>query len=133
MKSAGESTMVQMRRLNERAKQARAELAATFAMAGERLRPARLASETSDRFADMLLDNADRARAAARKHPLRAVGIAAAIGAVLARRPIFRLLSQGMEAAWHHFEERRERTAANDPIAETDDPITQESEEPHGR
>lgn len=126
MKTADDSIMVQMRRLNARAKQARAELAATFAAASERLRPARLASETSDRFADMLLDNVDRAKAAAREHPLRGVGIAAAIGAFVARRPLFRLMSQGMDAARRHFHERREHTAADDPAAESDEIIAEE-------
>jgi len=121
-----------MRELNARAEQMRGELAATFAVAGERLRPDRLASEASDRFADMVLDNADRAKAAAREHPLKVAGIAAIIGAVLARRPLSRLLSQGMAVAWRHFQERHRRTAAEDPTTETQDPIAEESEEPHG-
>lgn len=115
-----------MQRLNARATQARADLFATFAMAGERLQPKRLASETSDRFAGILLDTVGRAKTAAREHPLRMVGIAAAIGVFLARRPLFRLLSQGMEAGWHHFQKQRK------PAAETDDLIAQESEAPHG-
>lgn len=114
-----------MQRLNTRAEHARTELAATFAAAGERLRPGRLASEASDRFADMLLDNADRVKAAVREHPLKVAGIAAVIGAFFARRPLTRLLSQGMDAAWRHFQERHQHTT-------TDELIAEESEAPHG-
>ncbi len=122
---------LRMRELNARAKQERTALTDTFAVVRQRLRPARLASEAGDRVADAVLDTIAKGRNTARQHPFKAIGIAAVIGAFLARRPLFGLLSQGIGAAWRHFQERRGHTAA-DAAADTDDPVTKESEEPHG-
>jgi len=116
---------LRLRELNVRAGQQRAALAETLAKAKLRLRPSRLASDAGDRIADALLDSLASARSAAREHPLKAVGIAATVGAVLARRPLTRLMSQGLDSAWRHF---RSRHRCDD----TEYPIAEESEESHG-
>ena len=123
MKAEDRSSTAQMRRLNARAAEERAELAETFAAAGERLQPRRLASEAGDSVADMLLDSFDKAKGVARTHPLKTVGIAAMIGAFLARRPLFHLASEGLGAARQYFSDRQQQ---HDVATE------EESEEPNG-
>lgn len=107
-----------MRELNMRARQERDALADTLAVTGERLRPAKLASDASDRVADAMLDAIAKARTAAREHPIKAVGIAAAIGAFLARRPLSRLIAEGLGSAWTHIGSRIQPDVAEDHIAE---------------
>lgn len=120
------NTALRLRELNARAGQERAALARTLARTAQRLRPSRLASDAGDRVADAMLDSFASARTAAREHPFKAVGIAAMVGAVLARRPLFHLMSQGLNAAWRHFRSRH-------GYEDTEDPIVEESEEPHGK
>lgn len=125
MKTDEGDTALRLRELTARAEQERAALAETLAKTAQRLRPSRLASDAGDRVADAMLDTFASARSAAREHPLKAVGIAAAIGAVLARRPLFRLMSEAMDSAWRHFRSRHQSDG-------TDGPVAEESEEPHG-
>lgn len=125
MKTHEGHTALRLRELNARAEQERTALAETLAKAAQRLRPARLASDAGDRVADAMLDTFASARSAAREHPLKAVGIAAMVGAVLARRPLSRLISQGLDSAWRHFRSRHQSDGTEVPVAE-------ESEEPHG-
>lgn len=118
MTSGGGNTGLRMRELNARARQQRDALAETLAVTGERLRPARLASDAGDRLADAMLDAVAKGRTAAREHPFKAVGIAAAIGAFLARRPLSRLVSEGLGSAWTHIASRGQPDGAEDHSAE---------------
>jgi len=61
----------------------------------ERLRPARIAQDAGNRALDLGLDAMEKARTFARAHPLKTAGLAAAIGAVIARKPLWRLSMSG--------------------------------------
>lgn len=81
-------------------------------LAAERLRPQNLAQEAGNRMLDLGLDAVDRGKAAAKEHPLRTIGLAAVLGAIVARGPLLRLATSGFHTAktrWNAFTEGRQK------------------------
>ena len=63
-----------------------------------KLRPSRLRTRAQDRMLDGALDTLAQAQAAVVRHPARAIGLAALIGAFLARKPLWRMVASGVRA-----------------------------------
>jgi len=81
-------------------------------LAAARLRPKNLAQEAGTKMLDLGLDVVDRGKTAVRAHPARTIGLAAIIGAILARGPLLKLASSGAKAAkakWHAFRGKNEQ------------------------
>ncbi|GLS99518.1 hypothetical protein GCM10007897_08980 [Sphingobium jiangsuense] len=72
-------------------------------LTAERLRPARIAQDARNRALDLGLDAIDKARTMARAHPVRTVGLVAAVGAVIARKPLWRLSVSGYRRLRERF------------------------------
>lgn len=68
-------------------------------LAAARLRPQNLAQEAGTKMLDLGLDVVDRSKTAACAHPVRTIGLAATIGAILARGPLLKLASSGVRKA----------------------------------
>ncbi len=100
-----------LKELNTLASQQRATLIDRMDLARERTRPARVAHDARNKLLDATLNLMNRGKAAAREHPAKAIGIAMAAGAVLARRPLLRLLATGWSAGIRRF--RRDESATN--------------------
>lgn len=96
----------QLRQLDAAAKAQKDALRETLAAARHRLRPAILKERAQNRLLDSALDTFTRAENSVRQHPARAVGIAALIGAVLARGPLLRLAAAGISKGSHHVKTR---------------------------
>ncbi len=104
----------QLAALNTLTHEQRARVRHLAALATERLRPASLAREAGNRALDIGLDTLDKARTMARAHPVKTAGIVAAIGAVIAHRPLLRLFSSGyanLRDKWR--QDRKETASAN--------------------
>lgn len=81
--------------LDRQAREQRQRLIHRARIARDRLRPANLAHEAGNRALDLGLDAMDKARNLVRAHPMKAVGVTAAAGAWLARKPLMKWLAAG--------------------------------------
>jgi|GEM_PF-3221510 len=98
----------QIERLSELSAQAdskRTELRALLDLTREQTRPANLAKEAGNHLLDKGLDIVAKGRATARANPLMAIGAAMAAGAVLSRKPLFKLSKAAYDAVRHYIEE----------------------------
>mgnify|MGYP003633069118 CR=1 FL=1 len=84
--------------LSAEAESQRARFFGLLGLARERVRPANLMKEAENRALDMGLDALDKSAAFARAYPLRVAGMAAAVGALLARKPLWKLLGSTYSA-----------------------------------
>ena len=92
-----------LKELDERAAEERQRFSKALGLTAEKLRPASLAREVGNRALDLGLDTIESARNAVRKHPVKAIGAAAIVGAYFARRPLFRLAVKGVAAGKRKF------------------------------
>ena len=99
----------------------RTRLMGLMGLARERVRPSHLASEAGNKVLDAGLDAIDASKAAVRAHPFKAAGIAAAIGAILARNPLFSLAAKGY-AHVRAGMTRQQDAAPDPPPSQTEDP-----------
>lgn len=81
--------------LDVRAYEQRQNLLGLVDQTRERLRPDNLMQEAGNRLLDIGLDTIDKAKEGARRHPIKATAAVAAIGIILARKPLLRLCCQG--------------------------------------
>lgn len=81
--------------LSVEAEAKRSRLMDMVELARMRVRPSRLASEAGNKVLDAGLDAIDASKAVVRSHPFKAAGIAAAVGAILARKPLLGLAARG--------------------------------------
>ena len=72
----------------------RLQVKALATLARERTRPARLAEAAGNRVADAVLDIKDAGVRWARSNPFKAVGIGGVVGAIVARKPLWKLVSK---------------------------------------
>lgn len=91
---------------DQKAIAARTQFLATLTTASNRLHPAALRKEASEKAMDAALDGLAQTRSFVRKHPIQVIGVAAGIGAVIARAPLMalfqRLFVMGMESYRKH-------------------------------
>jgi len=90
----------------------RARVRELAGLAADRLRPAYLAREAGNRALDIGLDGMSKARTMARAHPVKAAGMVAIVGAVIARKPLLRLFSGGYAALREKWRHHRQKTAS---------------------
>lgn len=95
-----------LRHLDGAAKAQKDALRKALAAARHRLRPSTLKERAQNRLLDSTLDIFTRAENSVRQHPVRAAGIAALIGALLARGPLFRLAATAFSKSRHHVRAR---------------------------
>jgi len=81
--------------LDERALDQRHKLMERIDLAQERLRPSNIAHEAGNRALDFGLDGIEKARDMVRANPGKALTAALAAGALLARKPLGKLLGAG--------------------------------------
>lgn len=81
--------------LDLRTRDQRQRVGSLARIAQDRLRPAHLAREVGNRALDMGLDTAGKAKAMARANPGKTAALVAVAGAVIARKPLLRLLCKG--------------------------------------
>lgn len=113
MSDSPETLADRMRQINAQAMAQRHKLAASLSTARDALRPVHLKQRATHRLLDTSLDTIGRANSAIRAHPLRVLGIAAMIGAVLARGPLIKLAAQGLTMGRDHaIKAYRNHTAA---------------------
>jgi len=91
MTSSFNKQIEKLESLSAQADGKRAELQSLIRLTRERTHPANLAKDIGDRLLDKGLDTIDKGRAMARAKPLVAIGAAVAIGAFIARKPLFKL------------------------------------------
>lgn len=93
------------------AQAARAQMLDTLGTTRARLAPAALRQEATNAAKDAALDRLAQARLYAQGHPMQVVGLAAAVGAIVARRPLGlvgrKLLAMGQSALVRHLAARR--------------------------
>lgn len=101
-----------MRELNAQAKAHREKLFTLVDLSRERLRPETLIHQAGNRALDLVLNGMGKAKSAVRAHPAKAVAAAAGIGALLARRPLFKAVAAGFVAGRNHWRTRSQAKAA---------------------
>lgn len=101
-----------MRELNAQAKAHRDKLYTLVDLSRERLRPQTLMHQAGNRALDLVLDGMGKAKSAVRAHPAKALAAAAGIGALLARRPLFKAAAAGFAAGREHWRARSQAKAA---------------------
>lgn len=100
-----------MKLADQKAIAARTQFLATLTTAGNRLRPAALRKEASEKAMDTALDGIAQTRGYVRKHPIQVLAVAAGIGAFIGRAPLTalfrRLFVMGMES-YRHYQSRKD-------------------------
>jgi hypothetical protein len=87
-----------LRELADRARAQRGALQVSLSAMSSKLRPSRLRNRAQDRMLDGALDTIAQAQAAVVRHPARAIGLVALIGAFLARKSLFRMVANGVRS-----------------------------------
>lgn len=100
-----------MRMLNALADTQRAKFLASLSATQHHAHPARLKERASNQLLDRMLDAIAKGRASITAHPARTLGIAALVGAVLARGPLLKLAGKayaaGKEIAVEKYRQHR--------------------------
>ncbi|MEZ5656176.1 MAG: hypothetical protein R3E04_09870 [Sphingobium sp.] len=113
----GNSLKDRMARLNSAAEDHRSRLLSLVDTSRDRLRPKALAEQAGNKALDLGLNGIDRAKATVRAHPVKAVGAAVIAGALLARRPLWKLATAGIAAGRAYLE----RTGPDEIAEESED------------
>jgi len=98
MSMFGNSLKDRMARLNSAAEDHRSRLLSLVDTSRDRLRPKALAEQAGNKALDLGLNGIDRAKATVRAHPVKAVSAAVIAGALLARRPLWKLAAVGIKS-----------------------------------
>lgn len=96
-----------LRDLNIKADEKRAGLLATLNLARERARPANIAARARHQALDCGLEVIGNVKAFVRANPLIMLGTSAIVGAMVARRPLSKLLATGFAMSRKLFRANR--------------------------
>jgi len=111
MSDKPDSMEARMRTLNALADTQRAKFLASLQATQHHAHPARLKERASNQLLDRMLDAIAKGCASINAHPARALGIAALVGAVLARGPLLKLAGKayaaGREIAVEKYRQHR--------------------------
>lgn len=103
MTSGHDEKLTRLSELDAKATQLRQDLSGEIKLAREVFRPANVMRSAGNRVLDFGLDSWAQARSAARRNPVKLIGFALLAGAVVARRPLARLLMTGAAKAAKHL------------------------------
>lgn len=105
-----------MRDLDSLAEERRRALEESVALLRRRVAPAHLKARVQNRLLDGTLDILARAKGTIRENPVRTLGIAALLGAILARRRIVKIAARGALSAADYFKNlyRKHGTSASE-------------------
>lgn len=82
------------------AKSQRDALLASLSAVSAKLSPTYMKTRAQHQFLDTTLDSIAKLKTAVARHPARALGVAAVIGALLARRPLFRISGKCLHSVY---------------------------------